>query len=540
MPEEQNVPKVATAVTKPGSGIESSQNLPIQKEAAEDSLADPLVDSLADPLDVQFDVGGGGPGDGGGGSPNDAPSPDGPGAPGTPDGSSPPPQGPSLPLYAKLAGPSVPASGAGEKVRRARSSQGQPLPEAVQAKFERSLGKDLSDVRVHTGSASVQAAGGINANAYAEGKDIHFAGGKYDPQSSAGEKLLAHEVAHTVQQSTGGGAASGSAGGVQASPKVSRPGDAAEVQADRAADAMVQGKETEVTAASGEEVQRTVSAAQMGESWASGEEVLQAEAAVLAAQLSGIVGLSQSLLGMAGADPTEVKDKLVEAAEERIEGDLEVRQQEIDHFEEQIEHISDIPASDRTPNQKEMLKYYRDRLPVLEAEHEQLDDYLDDGDGIEKQAVDTANKLVGYGAAIANIGKLLTSGSQSTTAAVFNDLSDGLGKVGKVFALGSATLGYLDQSALNEFQRNPNQQTVRTWAKKVGTVFESCAPFADGLPPGFATITSEMLKLPSKTINSFIAVMDQHEAKMTKVMKMGRSKCGAEMLDEGTESCGEY
>lgn len=126
------------------------------------------------------------------------------------------------------------AEGADTAVAAAGSSSGSPLPENLQRKFESSLGADLSGVRVHTGESSAAANDAVGAKAYTMGNDIHFGAGNYDPSSKGGEHLLAHEVAHTVQQS----------GGPQRRQfklSVSSPGDSLEHEADAAADAMVSG-----------------------------------------------------------------------------------------------------------------------------------------------------------------------------------------------------------------------------------------------------------------------------------------------------------
>jgi hypothetical protein len=127
------------------------------------------------------------------------------------------------------------AGGAEAAVARASSSSGTPLPADVRARFEGSLGADLSRVRVHTGPESAAAADAVGAMAYAVGDDIHFGAGRYAPHDPFGLHLLAHEVAHTVQQS-------GVAPVRQDKLEVSSPGDASELAADRAADAMVQGE----------------------------------------------------------------------------------------------------------------------------------------------------------------------------------------------------------------------------------------------------------------------------------------------------------
>src|SRR5262245_26660175 len=92
------------------------------------------------------------------------------------------------------------SEGADEAVERAGGSAGAPLDEGVRGQFEGSLGKDLSGVRVHTGAESAEAADAVGARAYTVGNDIHFAEGEYSPGDPYGQHLLAHEVAHTVQQ----------------------------------------------------------------------------------------------------------------------------------------------------------------------------------------------------------------------------------------------------------------------------------------------------------------------------------------------------
>jgi hypothetical protein len=139
--------------------------------------------------------------------------------------------------------------GAEHAVAAASSSGGAPLPGGLRQRFESSLAVDLSGVRVHTGSDSAHAASAVGAKAYTIGNDIHFNAGQYDTSSRQGQHLLAHEVAHTAQQ--GGGSTQ-----AQFKLDVSSPGDALEVEADRSADAMVQGAPATVTLGVG--VQRKV------------------------------------------------------------------------------------------------------------------------------------------------------------------------------------------------------------------------------------------------------------------------------------------
>jgi hypothetical protein len=103
-------------------------------------------------------------------------------------------------LYRKRSGAGGVDDGAEDAVARAAGSSGAPLPADVRARFEQSLGADLSTVRVHTGAASARAASAVGARAYTVGADIHFAEGQYAPTDPFGLHLLAHEVAHTQQR----------------------------------------------------------------------------------------------------------------------------------------------------------------------------------------------------------------------------------------------------------------------------------------------------------------------------------------------------
>lgn len=93
-------------------------------------------------------------------------------------------------------GPERAPSGSGAGSR----SGGQPLPEAARQFFEPRFGADFGDVRVHTGEQAAQAASSLNARAYTLGSDIVFGAGEYDPSSTGGQRLLAHELTHVVQQ----------------------------------------------------------------------------------------------------------------------------------------------------------------------------------------------------------------------------------------------------------------------------------------------------------------------------------------------------
>jgi Domain of unknown function (DUF4157) len=80
---------------------------------------------------------------------------------------------------------------------------GVPLEENIRKQLEAHFNTDLSKVRVHTDGKAHELAKSANAIAFTTGNNIFFQSGKFDPNSSSGFELLAHETAHTIQQASG-------------------------------------------------------------------------------------------------------------------------------------------------------------------------------------------------------------------------------------------------------------------------------------------------------------------------------------------------
>jgi hypothetical protein len=116
---------------------------------------------------------------------------------------------------------------------------GHGLPDDLRARFEQSLGTSLDGVRIHTDERAAATAAAFDAHAFAHGQDIFFAAGQYRPGTPEGDQLIAHEVAHTVQQR-------GAAPTTQHKLAVSESGDSLEHAADHAADAMTRGERASV------------------------------------------------------------------------------------------------------------------------------------------------------------------------------------------------------------------------------------------------------------------------------------------------------
>ena len=85
-------------------------------------------------------------------------------------------------------------------VDEALQSSGQPLEPGVRKFMEQHFGHDFSQVKIHANIKSAESAQSLNALAYTVGHDIVFNKNQYNPNSTAGRHLLAHELSHVVQQ----------------------------------------------------------------------------------------------------------------------------------------------------------------------------------------------------------------------------------------------------------------------------------------------------------------------------------------------------
>lgn len=115
------------------------------------------------------------------------------------------------------------------------SGGGRALEPDVRTDMEARLGADFTDVRVHTGGAASDSARAVGAHAYTVGSDVVFQ--RYDPSSTAGLTMLAHELTHVVQQRNGPVDGSDTGTGV----RISDPGDRFEREAASTAEAVMSG-----------------------------------------------------------------------------------------------------------------------------------------------------------------------------------------------------------------------------------------------------------------------------------------------------------
>ncbi|WP_411341643.1 DUF4157 domain-containing protein [Sphingopyxis sp. J-6] len=142
--------------------------------------------------------------------------------------------GEAMPLAVLAQAKSSLGSGPGVLSAPPIADAGRPLDSATRGSMESGFGRDFSSIRVHDDARAHDNARSLGARAYAAGDHIVFGEGQYRPESSSGQALIAHELAHSVQQ-----------GGVQMKADGPMPAAAdaeLEAQADRAAAAVTAGR----------------------------------------------------------------------------------------------------------------------------------------------------------------------------------------------------------------------------------------------------------------------------------------------------------
>ncbi|HET7229581.1 MAG TPA: DUF4157 domain-containing protein [Longimicrobium sp.] len=113
------------------------------------------------------------------------------------------PPAPASPLLAQRAASPHETAATPGPARRTGQADGVPLAADLRSHFGARFGHDFGDVRVHRGPEAERAAEAQGAAAFAFGRNLVFGRGQYAPGTLAGRRLIAHELAHVVQQRPG-------------------------------------------------------------------------------------------------------------------------------------------------------------------------------------------------------------------------------------------------------------------------------------------------------------------------------------------------
>ncbi len=153
-----------------------------------------------------------------------------------------------------------------ESAINAKRGGGQPLETKLRMQMESAFGANFSGVRVHNDSKADKLNRALSARAFTTGRDIFFRQGAYNPGSSSGRELLAHELTHVVQQS----------GDIFPKLTVGQPDSEYEKEADRVARAVVQQEQLRRQPEE-EEEELLMKGERQGVLWRNGDESEEAE-----------------------------------------------------------------------------------------------------------------------------------------------------------------------------------------------------------------------------------------------------------------------
>lgn len=134
-------------------------------------------------------------------------------------------------------------------VKEIVNSSGEQLDPATRGLMESRFAQDFGDVRLHTDAKASESAEAIGARAYTVGTDVVFGKGEYAPQTGEGQRRIAHELTHVIQQNQSGSKPLLLEG-------VSSPHDSSEREAEGVAHAVARGKHAPTIAAAGIGIQR--------------------------------------------------------------------------------------------------------------------------------------------------------------------------------------------------------------------------------------------------------------------------------------------
>jgi hypothetical protein len=429
------------------------------------------------------------------------------------------------------------AAGADLVVESAAASPGQPLRDDLRDRFETSLGADLSGVRVHTGTASAQAAGAVGARAYATGNDIHFAEGAYQPDDPFGLHLIAHEVAHTVQQQ-------GATPTRQNKLEVSGPSDSAEIEADRAADAMVRGESASVSGGGGGLARKgnptpSNSYNQGDLTWENGTALTEDEAKAWHAKHAGLLG-AVGLLAARGAawagvsvpSLTEMMaGKKIEKIVTQLEADIALIDANLQHLQSQIDYLREKET--RTEKEEAQLgKYCGQILEEEKARKKKEHESQTAPQSLRKEALGTVGTAAAGFKEFSSIAGGFNGVTQTVNPAIFKDMNDGASKVEAAISGINFIGDMLDRSQFDAFQKNPNLDTAEAWGNKVGSLFSQASGLAALMPEPIAEVYAGVLNTPQRVIKAFAGVVRSYYAKVDHETKDG-CHGKSEMLKDG-------
>jgi hypothetical protein len=278
---------------------------------------------------------------------------------------------------------------------------GQPLPSRTRAVLERRLGHSFADVRVHTDAQAADSAQSLAARAYTTGSEIVFGTGEYAPETRAGRALLAHELAHVVQQRHGDATRE----------EHSAQRDIAEAEATRAGSAVASGRSfmpsvRAPTSVARQEVGAPATLPAPSSVDVPSQTAAKPESTEAAADERALAEERASALEM-------VRTEQLEFARDRVDGaSLAVAQQ--------FDRMKAKPVEERPPYrasitalERQLVQALKASLPVLERQVAQLQARARRGEDVKAEVAAAQKELVDNKADLDRLGGVFTPEKES-------------------------------------------------------------------------------------------------------------------------------
>jgi hypothetical protein len=233
-----------------------------------------------------------------------------------------------------------------------------------------------------------------------------------------------------------------------------------------------------------------------------------------------------SLIGkIAGLNLTSIM--AVKNMKAQVEGEKEIRRQEIDFLESEIEYEWENHKVSRFVEQVRMIEKLKRTKAELAA--------IEGGDSdILAQTISIGSAVVEYGGKVNAIGASLHNFITGATFTDFQDVGDALGVFSQCFDVAKVAHKFLDMSEINNFRANPCFETAEAWGLKVGSVFDEASGLASGLPMGWGEVISGAMQMPNVVINQFIGLVKARYEKLDALLQTGGSELI--MVKEGKEA----
>jgi hypothetical protein len=382
---------------------------------------------------------------------------------------------------------------------------GQELDAGARDFLEPRFGHSFENVRIHADGEANALSKDLGARAFTTGQDIFFRSGEYQPGSSGGQQLLAHELTHTIQQARGPVDGVSRGDGV----KVSDPNDGFEREAENNAHTVINTSpisDSFVSSSEGMIQQKSVlESTDMKETNSSVAKPLLPKSSQNGLfRQSELVTQSQASKSEGNTDSVEVSEASYEGAKKIAKGVKKL-----------------LSVAEKVEKKAESGHWYKANSKDLMALASQIKDLAEGFKNI-KEGFETFR------------GKLNRESSK-VAASKEPELPSTFEAIKSIME--SITQAFDTTEALNQFEKKPSRETANKWATEVTKQFSAAKSLVSlvKLPPGLTFISEfyvGLLGAPAAYVSAFQEISRIRYEKLEK--EMGRADSNEMLTESGT------